>query len=75
MSKTIIHQRFEMDKFTPKLIADFHGMIRKALPEKYILITSPTEIIKVDGETPVLMIDAKEYTANELMEILKAVEK
>lgn len=75
MSKTIIYQKIDADKFTPQQAYGFHKMVRDALPEEYILITTPTEITKIDGETPVIMIEARQYTANELMKILEAVEK
>lgn len=69
--RNIIHQKFDPDKFNYEQVARFHNMLKSTLPNDYILITTPTEISKIDGNDTVITIDAKEYTTNELMAIIE----
>lgn len=67
----IIHQKFDMDKIKFKQVSKLHDMLKSALPQDYIIITSPTDISKIDGDDIVITIDTREYTINELMEIIE----
>ena len=71
MKKTIIHQKFDKDKITLEQATKYHRLLTSVLPEDYITITTPTDISKIDGDGIVITIDAKEYTANELLEIIE----
>jgi hypothetical protein len=39
--------------------------------EQFLLITSPTDLSVVQGNAPIIYIDSKEYTAEELLSIIK----
>lgn len=71
MKKTIIHQKYELGKISFDKLSKLHDMIKSTLSDDYIVITTPTDISKIDGETIVITIDAKGYTTNELIEIIE----
>jgi len=52
-------------------IFKMHDNIKKELPEDYILITTPTDITKIDGDCKIIYIDCKSYSINELNEIIE----
>jgi len=51
-----------------------HDSIKDVLPKDYILITSPTDIAKIDGDLKIINIDCKEYSYNELIKIIEKAE-
>ena len=69
--KTIIHQKYDKKTITYEELARSHNMIKNALPEDYILITTPTEISKIEGDDLIVTIDAKKYSTNELLDIIE----
>jgi len=75
----ILHQRIPINgdgEYLLKLseIVNMHNSIKNALPEDCIVITSPTDIIKIDGDYKIIHIDCKKYSYNELMEIIEKAE-
>jgi hypothetical protein len=74
--KNILFQKISMgeDGF-PTVSCEFvetvHKSIKNALPADYILITSPFDLNKVDGDSKIINIDCKEYSANELLDIIE----
>ena len=75
----ILHQKIPINSNGEYLlkwseIAKIHNSINNALPEDCIVITSPTDIIKIDGDFKVIKIDCKEYSYNELMKIIEKAE-
>jgi hypothetical protein len=75
VSKTIIHQRIPVEDgqilMTWDLVSKLHEVIRSQLPEDYIVITTPTDLSVIDGDTKIIRIDAKEYTTTELLDIIE----
>lgn len=72
----ILHQKIPVDGKGRYLlgcdeIAKIHNSLRNALPEDCIVVTTPTELTKIDGEFKVIQIDCKEYSYNELVEIIE----
>jgi len=75
----ILHQKIPINSNGENLlklkeIARIHESIKNVLPKDYILITSPTDIIKIDGDLKIINIDCKEYSYNELIEIIEKSE-
>jgi hypothetical protein len=50
-----------------------HNYIKDTLPkdDNYILITSPMDIVKVDGDMKIISIDCKSYSYEELKDIIE----
>lgn len=75
MNKTIIHQRIPTEDgqilMSWDVTSNLHEVVRNQLPEDYIVITTPTDLSVVDGNVKIIRIDAKEYTTNELLEIIE----
>ena len=69
--KTIIHQKYDMEKITSERVKQMHDMLKATLPEDYIVISTPTDITEVKGNDTIITIDAKPYTTGELMEIIE----
>jgi hypothetical protein len=77
----IILNKLPMDKQGSCLLncetqSRIHNMIYKTLNEKcpednYIVFTTPTDLSVVDGNAKIIKIDAKEYSSNELLEIIE----
>jgi hypothetical protein len=58
------------------MISKIHESIKNNLKDdNYILITSPMDIQKVDGDIKIIRIDCKTYSYNELEEIIEKAEK
>jgi hypothetical protein len=76
MSK-ILHQKIPMDKkngcmlISSSTALKLHNSIQECLPEDYILITTPTDLNIIDGGDTMLVIDAKEYSYDELTDIIE----
>jgi hypothetical protein len=76
MSKTIIHSKFPIDDFGRSLIplnqvARYVENIQSILPNDCVLITTPFDTTKIDGDTIIINIDCKGYSYNELMDIIE----
>jgi len=56
------------------IIALHHKSIKNVLPSDYILITSPFDLQSITNDTVVITIDSKEYTYDELMQIIEKAE-
>lgn len=77
--KQIIHMKIPMvensklqDDFALSMttIATFAQLAHKAIPEGYTLLVTPFDCECVDGDAKVITIDCKEYSYNELKEIV-----
>lgn len=79
MSNKILHNKIPIDEYGSMLIpvrsvSEIHNYIMeivKQLDDNYIVITSPTEISCLNDNDVVISIDAKDYTYNELKEIIQ----
>jgi len=76
MSKTIIHSKIPTDTngnylLSAKQIADYADRASDILGDDYIFIVTPFEMNKIDGDDMLINIDCKEYSYNELMEIIE----
>lgn len=76
MRKNILLQKIELDEYGCPLInieelSVIHRMVKETIPEDYVLITSPMDLIKVDGDMKIVKIDCREYSYNELQEIIE----
>jgi hypothetical protein len=74
--KNILFQKIPMDENGYPIISldnvsRIHEMVERSLPEDYVLITSPLELSKIDGNVKIIHIDCKEYSYNELKEIIE----
>lgn len=79
MSNKIVHQKVPLDKngcmlLDAETVMNLHKAISKGLPDDYILLTSPTDLNVIDGDIKIIHIDAKEYSVNELREIIEKAE-
>lgn len=72
----ILFQKIPIDDSGTMLISNelvwtIHNYIKEKLPDDYILITSPMDLNKIDGDIKIINIDCKEYSCTELMEIIE----
>ena len=67
--KGIIHQKI-LPGTTLEQAYDLHNVVRNILSD-YTVITTPTEINSIEGDVKIIKIDAKEYSYNELQEIIE----
>jgi len=78
-NKVIIHQKIPTKNgygiLPQKTINDLHQYLRDALPEDYIIISTPTDISVIDGSTKIITIDSKEYSYDELKNIIDSQSK
>jgi len=77
--KTIIHQRIPNNggsmAISQKDAWDLHKELKAALPEAYIVISTPTDISVIAGDAKIIQIDAKKYSYNELKDIIDSQDK
>jgi len=64
---------------TPAIRRLFDKQIQEKLNEAfpddhYIVISSPNDVTAISGDTPIISIECKEYTANELIEAIRKAE-
>lgn len=76
MSKTVIHSRIPTDDMgdmliSPEYIDKFAEITKNQLGDEYILIITPFETSKIDGDATLININCKEYSYNELMDIIE----
>ena len=76
MSKNIIHMRIPIDDrgrflIDEKTITMCAKGCRGILDDNYDLIVSPFETALIDGDAKVITIDCREYSVNELREIIQ----
>lgn len=69
--KTIIHHKFDPETVTAFQTVSNHRYLKKELGEDYILISSPDEFIKVDGDATLICIDDIELSYNKIIELIK----
>lgn len=70
----IIHQKYDITKLPQEQIVQCHNTVKSILSKDYMLITTPTDISKIDGDDIIIVIDTKEYTADELLDIIEREE-
>lgn len=77
--KQIIHMKIPMlentniaDRFAvnPRTATHFARTVRDNLPDEYVLLVTPFDCECVGGDEKVITIDCKEYSYNELKEII-----
>lgn len=66
---------YGISPFDQEEIEDIHNMINNRLGDEYTVITSPTDITLVEGDDVIIRIDCKDYTFNELMDIIGKYEQ
>lgn len=78
----ILHNKIPMVngnfEFPYDAVQKVHNSIREAVEKidsEYIVLTTPTELSVVDGDAKIVMISAKEYSYNELKEIIEKANK
>lgn len=76
MNKTIIHSKIPTDEMGNWLcsleqVTRFAELIKVHLGNDYTFIISPFETFKINGNDMLINIDCKEYTYNELMDIIE----
>lgn len=64
-NKVIIHQKYDVDKILPRELSELHNMLVETLPKDYIVISTPTDVQKLDGDDIVI------YTYNELVDVIE----
>jgi len=70
--KKILHNKIPNDiNITYEQINRWHTNTKNLLGDEYILITSPFDLNCVDGDIKLIKIDAKEYSFNELMDVIE----
>lgn len=77
--KTILHQKMPLNQngylsLSLEIIAKYHDIIMNVINQNNmdcVVITSPMELTAVTGETKIITIDCKEYSYNELNEIIE----
>jgi hypothetical protein len=74
--KNILFQKIPTNESRTPLISieavsRIHTYCREALPDDYILLTTPLDLSKVDGDAKIINIDCKTYSANELLDIIE----
>jgi len=73
--KKIIHSKVQMNEngnsiMTQEMIQNTHDYIQETLGDDYVVITTPTELNIIDGDTKIITIDCKDYSYNELIDII-----
>jgi hypothetical protein len=71
MNKKIIVQEFDPQKYPREFIERFHNNTKKALPEDYILITTPFKIYMANPEDKIIYIQDRAYSTDELLEVIE----
>ena len=79
MGNKIIHNKIPINEYGSilipiKSVSEIHNYIMeivKQLDDNYVVITSSTEISCLNDNDVVISIDAKDYTYNELKEIIE----
>ena len=74
--KNIIHMKIPtvaQDTFAVShaVLANIAEQARAALPEDYILLITPFDTTMIDGDAMIINIDCREYSYNELKEIIE----
>jgi hypothetical protein len=77
--KTILLNKVPTDengwsKFPTMIVGNIHNRIQQIITENdmdCVLITSPLELTAVTGNQKIITIDCKEYSYNELQEIIE----
>lgn len=75
----ILHIKLKMDNngsILPddKTAAAFFESIKNSIPKNYSLIISPYDIERISGDAKIITIDCKEYSYNELKEMINKFE-
>lgn len=71
MNKKIIVQEFDYSKTSCEVVSKFHFNTKSALPEDYILITTPFKTYMADPEDKIIYIQDKAYSTDELLELIE----
>lgn len=76
MSKSVILQKVGLDQngatvLDMETICQCHEIVKNALGENYIVITSPMDLQAVTGDDKIITIDCKAYSYNELMDTIE----
>lgn len=74
--KTLIHSKVPVDcdgsiLISPEFVSRWAKNTKDQLGDNYVLIVSPFETNKIDGDASLINIDLKEYSYNELMNIIE----
>lgn len=79
MKKIILNKvtldEYGVSPFNQEEVEDIHNMIKNNLGDDYTVITSPMDITLVEGDDIIIRIDCKDYTFNELMDIIGKYEQ
>ncbi len=74
--KTIIHNKIETPiRFSPDSVNGIHQNLKRWLGDEYIVVTTPTDLSVIDGDSKIIKIDCKEYSYNELIESIEKAEE
>lgn len=78
--KKIILNKVPFDEYGASLFSQeelqgIHNTIKDSLGDDYTVITSPTDVTLVESDDIIIRIDCKDYTFNELMDIIGKYER
>ena len=76
MNKTIIHSKIPLNNegnwlVNVEQVTRFAKLTKEQLGNDYTLIITPFETTKIDGDAMLINIDCKEYSYNELIDIVE----
>lgn len=74
-NKNIVHQKIDLSEVSFDDATQVHEAVKEMLPNDYILITTSTDIEKVDGDFNFIKIGSKSYSYSELIEIIESKNK
>lgn len=71
MSKQlIVHQKYDLNMFRAEDVRGVHKNVQKALPKDVIVITTPTDIAKINGDDILIQINSEDYSLDKLLDMI-----
>jgi len=71
MTDKIIHFKVDPLKDNVETINRFWEVIKNYLGDEYKIIVTPFDATKIDGDFKIINLDFKEYSYNELMDVIE----
>jgi hypothetical protein len=79
MENKIIHMKIPLDSdgnisIKYNTMQMFYNAVKEALPKDYIIVATPFDTTSISGSDLLITIDSKEYSYNELKDIIEKSE-
>ncbi len=71
----ILHNKYNKYELTTDDVLRVHKMLETAVGDEYKILTTPTDLTLVDGDDVLIVIDTKNYTYNEIIQLINNYKK